>query len=155
MKRLAHVVAGGLALILVATFWMSTVVAELFLGEAALVMVKSGIVSGMWLLIPALAVTGISGFRLSRSHPGGSRLRAKQKRMACVALNGILILLPAALWLKARTLSGDFGTGFAVIQAIELIAGGINIGLMALNFRDGLMVAGRWRPGAARVDGRV
>jgi hypothetical protein len=41
--------------------------------------------------------------------------------------------------------TGSFNTPFYLVQAIELIAGPINLILMSLNIRDGLRMAGRLR----------
>jgi hypothetical protein len=38
---------------------------------------------------------------------------------------------------------GDFGSLFHAVQAVELIAGAINLALMSLNIRDGLRLTGR------------
>jgi hypothetical protein len=62
--------------------------------------------------------------------------------------NGILILIPASLHLSSRSQAGDCDAGFYTVQAVEFIAGALNIALLGLNMRDGrrLTGAGR-RPG--------
>src|SRR5690242_6124237 len=93
-----HASAGLLAFVLIATFWVSTAATELFGSPAAIAWVKSTIVSGMFVLVPALAATGASGFALGR----GMRLpavAAKKRRMPFIAGNGLLILLPSAIFL--------------------------------------------------------
>ena len=65
---------------------------------------------------------------------------SKKKRMPIVALNGLLVLLPAALYLNHLATAGQFDTWFYSIQAIELLAGGVNLSLMALNIRDGVQM---------------
>ena len=45
--------------------------------------------------------------------------------------------MPSAVFLATRAREGDFGRDFALVQAIELIAGAVNLGLLGLNLRDG------------------
>lgn len=66
MKTRLHGFFGGIALLCIATFWASTAVSELFLDQASVVAVKNAILTGMWVLIPAMAATGGSGFALAR-----------------------------------------------------------------------------------------
>jgi hypothetical protein len=65
--------------------------------------------------------------------------------MPLIAANGILILIPSALFLASKARAGEFDTGFYVAQALELAAGGTNIALLGLNMRDGLKMKGRLR----------
>lgn len=141
----AHLVGGIVAPLCIATFLVATVLAELFGSQAAVAQVKSLIVTpGLWILIPAIAAAGGSGMFLSRSR-GGRRVAAKKKRMPFIAANGLLVLVPCAIVLNRWASAGDFGTGFYALQAVELLAGGINLTLMGLNVRDGLRMAGRLR----------
>ncbi|MGO1503309.1 MAG: hypothetical protein ACTHWH_18725, partial [Marinobacter sp.] len=59
-----HALAGLLATLTIATFWLSTLISELFLSPASVVWVKQQIVLGMFVLIPLLMITGGSGFSL-------------------------------------------------------------------------------------------
>ena len=90
-----------IALLTIATFWLSTVISELFLSEAAVVAVKTTLPWGFLLLIPALAAAGGSGFFLSHGQRTGL-VGAKLKRMPFIAGNGLLILIPAALFLASK-----------------------------------------------------
>ena len=99
---------------------------------------------GFLLLIPALAIAGGSGFAMSRSRRTGL-IGRKFKRMPVIAANGILILIPAALYLASKAGAGEFDTAFYAVQALELVAGAVNITLLGLNMRDGLMMKGRFR----------
>lgn len=140
----SHLVAGLIAFALVATFWTSTVLVELFGDAHAVATVKSAILSGMLVLVPAIAVAGASGFRLG----GRSRapiVAAKRRRMPFIALNGILILVPAAFFLAARASAGQFDAAFYAVQILELAAGGANLTLMGLNIRDGFAMTRRRR----------
>jgi len=142
MLKYVHPVAATIGLLTIVTFWTSTVVSELFGSYADIAAVKLAIPWGFLVLIPALAITGASGFRMSgRSlHP---RIAAKKRRMPFIIGNGVVILIPAALYLAILAEQGEFGTWFYIVQAIELVAGAINITLMGLNFRDGLRLSGR------------
>ena len=144
MKSKLHAFVGSFALLCIVTFWGSTLVSELFLDHGDVVAVKNGILAAMWLFIPAMAATGASGFALARN--ARSRLvGVKIRRMKVIAANGFLVLLPSACFLAARANSGQFGTDFYVVQGIELVAGAVNIVLMALNMGDGLRLSGRLR----------
>ena len=69
----------------------------------------------------------------------------KKKRMKIVAMNGLLIMLPAAFFLSPKASVGEFDTVFYVVQIAELAVGIVQLPLMGLNFRDGLKLAGRLR----------
>jgi hypothetical protein len=146
--RRAHLVAGLLAPLCIATFLLSTVLTEVFGSPAAVAQLKSWIVTpGLWILIPAIAAAGGSGMFLSRTRQG-RLVDAKKKRMPFIAANGLLVLLPCALALERWAGAGRFGTAFYAVQALELVAGATNLTLMGLNVRDGLRLAGRLRPPA-------
>jgi hypothetical protein len=143
MPKRAHLVAGVLALLCIATFFLSTVLVELFGPPESVGRLKSLIVTpGLWILIPAVAVAGGSGIFLSKSRHG-RLVDAKKKRMPFIAANGLLV--PCAILLDRWAAAGTFDTGFYVVQAIELLAGATNLMLMGLNVRDGLRMAGRLR----------
>lgn len=145
MLKRVHPVAGGIALATILTFWLSTVVSEALLSPATTMAVKTAIPWGFLLLIPALMAAGASGFKLSRGNRRGV-VGAKAKRMPFIAANGLAILVPSALYLATKAAAGDYDAGFYIVQAIELIAGAINISLLGLSFRDGLRLKGRLRP---------
>ena len=148
MIKIIHPVAGVLAILTIATFWLSTVLSELFASPAVVTAVKTTIPWGFLLLIPALAVAGGSGFALAKGRRGGL-IGAKIKRMPLIAGNGILVLIPSALLLAYKARAGEFDTTFYAVQAIELVAGAANITLLGLNIRDGLKMKGRLRRGPA------
>ena len=55
----------------------------------------------MLVLIPALMATGASGLRLTGTRAQGL-IGAKKRRMPFIAANGILILIPSAVFLYLR-----------------------------------------------------
>ena len=141
MLKILHPVAGVLAILTIATFWLSTALTELFASQAAVTAVKTAIPWGFLLLIPALAAAGGSGFALAKGRRGGL-IGAKIKRMPLIVANGILILIPSALFLASKAGAAEFDTGFYAVQALELVAGAANITLLGLNIRDGLGMKG-------------
>ena len=143
MPKRAHLIAGILAPLCVVTFFISTVVIELFFSHAAVAQLKALIVTpGLWIMLPAIAVAGGSGLFLNQSRKG-RLVDGKKKRMPFIAANGLLVLVPCAIVLNDWAAAGMFDTDFYAVQTIELIAGLTNFVLMGLNVRDGLRMAGR------------
>lgn len=145
MKSKLHAFFGAVALLCIVTFWVSTVVSELFLDQASVTGVKNTILTGMWVLIPAMAATGGSGFSLAGTRRG-RLVDIKMRRMKGVAANGLLVLLPSAWMLASWANAGRFDGAFYTLQAVELVAGAVNVALLALNMRDGLRLTGRLVP---------
>jgi hypothetical protein len=139
-----HLVAGILAFALIVTFWTSTIVSEAFGSVTMITSVKQAILWGMLLLIPAMAAVGGTGFRLGGKSTAPVIAR-KRRRMPVIALNGLLILVPAAFFLAARAGAGRFDAAFYAVQGLELAAGAVNITLMSLNIRDGFAMTRRRR----------
>lgn len=146
--RILHPVAGATALLTILTFWISTALVELFADAAAITLVKTLIPWGFAILVPAMAAVGFSGNRLGRTWRG-RLVAAKTRRMPFIAANGVLILIPSALYLSFKAQAGAFDTAFYAVQSLELIAGAVNIALLMLNMRDGLRLSGRMRRAAA------
>ncbi|WP_108879470.1 hypothetical protein [Anderseniella sp. Alg231-50] len=144
MKRKLHAAAGLIGFLAIATFWTSTAVSELFGSQEMVIAVKTMILNGMWVLIPAMMIVGASGMVMGKRRRDVPAV-AKKKRMPVIALNGLLILLPAAFYLQSKAAAGSFDTPFYLVQALELVAGGLNLRLMGLNIRDGLKMTGRLR----------
>lgn len=148
MPRRIHPIAGALALLTSLTFWTATVLVETLGDTAAIVAVKTAIPWGLLILIPALAATGGSGLALARRRCG-DLVAAKRRRMPLIAANGLLILVPSALFLAFKAQSGALDASFYAVQALELIAGAVNIVLLGLSLRDGLRLSGRLRRAVA------
>jgi hypothetical protein len=144
MTKIVHPAAGILALLTIATFWLSTAISELFAPQAVVASVKMAIPWGFLLLVPALAAAGGSGFALAKGRRV-ALIEAKLKRMRIIAANGILLLIPSALFLASKARAGEFDTAFYAVQALELIAGASNITLLTRNMLDGLKLKGRFR----------
>jgi hypothetical protein len=142
MSKIIHPVAGTLAILTIAAFWLSTALSELFASEAIVTVVKTAIPWGFLLLIPALAAAGGSGLALATGRRGGL-IGAKMRRMRLIVGNGVLVLIPSALFLAFKASAGEFDASFYAVQALELAAGAVNIMLLGLNMRDGLRMKGR------------
>lgn len=148
VPKQVHFIAGLLSTLIIATFFLSTVIVELFGTPEAIAKVKALIVMpGLFILLPAIAATGGSGFFLSKSRQG-RLVETKKKRMPFIAANGILVLIPCAIFLNRWAAAGTFDSTFHLVQGIELIAGAANLTLMGLNIRDGFKVSGRFRTSA-------
>lgn len=143
MPKRAHLIAGILAPLCIATFFLSTILVELFGSHAAVSQLKSLIVTpGLWIVVPLMAAAGGSGMFLAKSREG-RLVDAKKKRMPFIAANGLLVLVPCAIVLNRWAAAGSFDISFYLVQAIELIAGAANLTLMGLNARDGLRMSRR------------
>ena len=136
IKRI-HGAAAFIALMCIVTFWISTAISELFFSHSAVATVKLAILYAFALLVPAIMATGATGMKLggTSSYPP---IAAKRRRMPFIASNGLLILIPCAFFLSNRASAGIFDSTFYAVQALELLAGAVNITLMALSIRDGM-----------------
>jgi ferredoxin-NADP reductase len=143
MTKIIHPLAGAVAILTIATFWLSTALSEMFASEATVTAVKTAIPWGFLLLVPALMATGGSGFALAKGRRAGL-IGTKLRRMPLIAANGLLVLIPSALFLASKARAAEFDTVFYAVQALELVAGAANLALLGLSMRDGLNLT-RWR----------
>ena len=145
MPKTIHFLAGLLATLTIATFFLSSLIVELLGAHEAVATVKALIVMpGLFILVPAIAATGGSGFAIAKSRKG-RLVDAKKRRMPFIAANGLLVLLPCAIVLDRWASAGAFDTTFYVVQGMELLAGAVNLTLMGMNIRDGIRMSGRFR----------
>jgi hypothetical protein len=145
MTKVLHSVAGFIAFLTILCFWLSTVVVELGKDPAAIAAVKLAILWGLLVLIPAAAAAGATGFKRA----GKSQdqvVASKRRRMPFIAVNGILVLVPCAVFLQQRASAGAFDRAFYSVQAIELTAGVVNLILLGRNIRDGFQLSKARRP---------
>jgi hypothetical protein len=150
MKTRIHAAAGAIALITVSAFWLSTVTAELLGDTATITTVKTYVLAGLAVLIPAMIVAGASGFSLGKSWKSPVVAR-KKRRMRIIAANGLLVLVPSAFLLSSLADAGRFDAIFMIVQTIELVAGAANIAFLSLNMRDGLSLRRKTVQLAARA----
>ncbi|HHB1596165.1 TPA: hypothetical protein ACN976_004352 [Vibrio campbellii] len=132
---LVHRISSMTAYMFIMSFFTSTVFVELFGDQQAIVAVKTYISYAIWAVVPLMAAAGITGAKMAPKVKKGP-IAAKKKRMPFVAMNGVLILVPAAIYLHHLAQLGQFDTTFYVIQVVELLAGFTNLTLMTLNIRD-------------------
>jgi hypothetical protein len=142
--RTAHLAAGIIGFATILAFWLASIGAELFGDHTIVADVKQTILRGMFVLIPAMAVVGGTGFSLAGKSTAPIVV-AKRRRMPAIALNGLVVLVPSAFFLAGRAAAGQFDATFAVVQAIELAAGATNLLLMGLNMRDGFRMTAKRR----------
>ena len=143
MKSKIHKIASLVATVCIATFFTSTLLVEAVGSEDMIAFVKSLIVMpGIFILVLAMAITGATGFALAKERKGRV-VEAKRKRMLIIAVIGIFILLPAAIYLNSWVAEGMFDTKFYILQAIELVAGAINLTLMVKSMKDGKKLVGK------------
>jgi hypothetical protein len=137
MTKIIHPLAGAVAILTIATFWLSTALSELFASEATVTAVKTAIPWGFLLLVPALMAAGGSGFAQAKGRRAGL-IGTKLRRMPLIAANGLLVLIPSALFLASKARAAELDTAFYAVQALELVAGAANLALLGLSMRDGL-----------------
>jgi len=143
MKSKIHLIGAILSTLCIGSFFTSSILSELFGSPEFIATVKHLIVlPGLLILVPAIAITGFTGVILSKDRKG-LLVANKKKRMAFIGANGILILIPAAIFLNQLAASGSFGMKFYVVQGLELVAGASNLFLMGMNIRDGLKMKGK------------
>lgn len=136
IKTRIHAIAGVIGFLTILTFWLSTLVSEIFGTVADIAQVKNAILWGMIILIPSLIMTGATGASLGKRRKD-PRVSAKKKRMPLIAGNGLVVLVPSAVLLAYMAGNGNFSTAFYAVQALELVVGAVNLTLMGLNIRDG------------------
>lgn len=142
MKAKVHAIVGTLALLTISTFWVSTLLSELFGSYALITTVKTSILWGMLILIPLMATAGATGAALGKKMRLPQVAR-KSKRMKIIAINGLMLLLPSAVFLAMRAQADIFDTWFYAVQTIEVLAGATNITLLVMNLKDGLSIKAR------------
>jgi len=136
MLKNIHKTFAFIAFSMIALFWSSTVIVELFFGYESIALVKSLIVLGLFILVPSIIATAITGNILAKSSKKEALIQIKRKRMPFIAIIGAVVLLPSAIYLNILASQGIFDSTFYTIQAIELLAGAINLTLMFLNIRQ-------------------
>ncbi len=145
MIQKIHQMAAITAFLCVVAFFASTLSAEVFGSEESIILVKSLVVfPGLFILVPCIAAAGATGFALSKTKKGRV-VDGKKKRMPFIAINGIFVLVPAAIFLNYKAADGVFDTAFIVVQIAELVVGALNGYLMFLNIRDGRKLTGKKR----------
>lgn len=137
--RKIHAAAGAGACLFIASFWISTVLSELFSSHETIVVVKQTIVYALFGLMACMAVAGATGIKMGGKSKH-TAIAAKRRRMPFIAANGMLILLPCAFFLNSRAAAGQFDSVFYIVQIVELNAGMANLTLLGLSMKDGFSI---------------
>ena len=82
MKTKIHAIAGTIGFLTILVFWTSTVYSELFGSFETVANVKTMILKGMFILIPAMIVVGASGMNLGRKRKDAITGCQKEKAYA-------------------------------------------------------------------------
>ena len=145
LRPMIHGLAGGFAILTIATFWTSSFVSEVFLTEAAVIEVKRSIVYyGLVPFVILMAMTGGTGNFLTKNRQN-KIIQSKIRRMKVLALNGFLVMIPSALFLHHKASLGEFDRIFYSVQVLELAVGLLQLFLLSRNFREGLVLSGKLR----------
>jgi hypothetical protein len=140
-----HRLSAVCALAILSSFWTATLVSELLLDVQAVVATKRSIALGLVLLMPCMAALNFSGARITGAR-NGPLIARKRRILRIMGANAALVLVPCALCLFWLSRDGSLGVAFYAVQAIELLAGAVNVTLLLVNVRAGLQLAGRLRP---------
>ena len=141
-----HLAAAVGAVVVIVTFLISSAVTELIGTAGEVHALRHDIMLGLPLLIACLVTAALTGRRLG----GRSKapvVRRKQRRMTLIAALGVAVLVPCAVVLNYRAMGA--------LEITELVAGGLNLTLLGLNFRDGRALTRRRRTARQRRTARA
>ena len=141
-----HRIAGFMALGISVLFWLGTIVVLVMGNEAFIAGMKLTILYGIMFQITALLVAAISGRLLSVDRMREPLVARKFRRMVAATALGLIVLLPAAVYLALKLQGAVPDMPWKLAQAVELVAQAMVIVLLMLNARDGLALH---REGAA------
>lgn len=134
-----HQIAAILVVLILTTFWCAIVISDFFLGHEALAAVRLGIVYALIVLVPSMIAVKITGGILAKGRiETDERLQKKKKRATIMAINGVLIMVPAAFFLNYKASLGEIDNIFRVVQGIELFVGSFQYYFVIANLRSGL-----------------
>lgn len=134
----AHIIATVIAIMTIAIFFASSLIAEIIGHDHTIQRVKKGILYGLPILIVSMPILGLTGKKLAgkRRDP---KLLIKMLRMKFIAMNGAILIL-LAIFLYYRATYEGIDHIFLIVQIIELTIGAINLVLIASNIRSGLQL---------------
>ena len=105
--RHIHPLAGGLAILCIATFMGSTLVAELHGDPQTIIITKRAILWGLLVLVPCLALTGFSGYQMAGGAPSGVAL-GRFRHGRGIRDTGLWVLVPWACFVPLRAYAPTF-----------------------------------------------
>lgn len=136
-----HLIATVLAVLVISTFFITSLVAELGGDPFFIRSVKRRILYFIPLLVFVMPALAITGNKLARNSTSPQVLK-KQRKMKWVGINGLMLVM-LAVFLYYRSHYHDIDLVFLLAQLAELVLGFINLLLMVLNARSGLQLSGR------------
>jgi hypothetical protein len=148
-KRNIHKVAGTMALLVILTFFLFSLYAELVGDHELIKTVKTGIIEGITLLFLIMPATVITGRKLAGqiNSPINNR---KLKRMKFIAADA-LILITLAIVLYYRAINGKIDNTFLAIQIVEFTFGLLNVVFLSLMICDGKRLATEIRSNGNKI----
>ena len=136
-----HIIATIIAAITIASFFISSLAAEINGSETAIREVKEGILYSLPVLLIAMPALGATGNILAGKSQNPIVL-AKKRRMKFVFVNG-LTLISLACFLYYRSHYQTIDGVFLAAQIAEFVLGLTNLTLIGLNIKSGFQLSGR------------
>ncbi len=136
-----HVVATAFAILVISTFFISSLIAELDGAIDVIRTVKQGIFYALPILILTMPTLAITGNKLA-GNSKNPKVTEKKRRMKFVLFNG-MILISLAVFLYYQSHFKMINNVFLIAQIMEFIFGLGNLTLIGLNVRAGLMLSGK------------
>jgi hypothetical protein len=136
-----HIIATIIAAITIASFFISSLAAEINGSETAIREVKEGILYSLPVLLIAMPALGATGNILAGKSQNPIVL-AKKRRMRFVFVNG-LTLISLACFLYYRSHYQTIDGVFLAAQIAEFVLGLTNLTLIGLNIKSGFQLSGR------------
>jgi hypothetical protein len=139
-----HKASGVSALLLISTFFLSSVYAELN-GELNVILtIKTFIVFTMPLMLVLMPTCAITGKKIA----GKSKspiVKSKNSRVKFIAFNGIVLIILAII-LYNKVVDGRIDQTFLILQFVEFAFGFANIIMLGLMIKDGRILTGKIKP---------
>lgn len=137
-----HIAATMIAALTIATFFISSLIAEIQGDEILIKAVKTGIFYSLPILFLAMPTLAISGNKLA-NHSRHPDVLQKQRRMKFIIINGML-LITLAVFLYYRANYHAIDNSFLIAQLAEFAFGFSNLVLISMNIKTGLKLSGRF-----------
>ena len=135
-----HVVATVIAFSTITIFFTSSLIVEIRGNLEEIQLVKKSILLALPLLLLAMPALAISGNKLG-GKSSNPVIVGKKKRMKIMVINGVmLIALAILLYYRSHAVGIDAVFGF--LQLVEFSLGLINLTILGLNAKAGLVLSG-------------
>ncbi len=138
-----HIIATVVAMTTIATFFISSLVAEINGSETVIKNVKKAILYALPVMLVAMPALGVTGNKLCGKSQNPIVL-AKRNRMRLVLVNGVgLISLACFLYYRSHYQTID--AIFFVAQVAEFALGLTNMALIGLKIKSGFQLSGKFK----------